>query len=305
MITGVLRARTVRPSCYQSHKTNDILSVLSTLSDADLIARLKGLALRARLAPKLDAPTVIRRVPAPPIESTPTPPATAEPTPSAALPAPAVAVPPSADAVARAAVTSLSPDRYKIQLTIGGDTLEKLRCARDMLSHAIPSGDDAAVLDRALEVLLVELAKKKFAVGRKPRPSAGCKDEGDIPSAVKRVVYVRCRGRCTFVGADGHRCEERRFIQFHHLDARALGGKATADRITLRCRAHNDYEGRLLFGRRRRNGGAGAVGEDRYAYGTSNLLRNKLGSTDRAPGLSPPPPPACSRTASRAMCSRT
>ena len=63
----------------------------------------------------------------------------------------------------RAAVTPLSPDRYKLQLTIGGDILEKLRLAKDMLSHAIPSGDDAAVLDRALTALLVDLARKKFA----------------------------------------------------------------------------------------------------------------------------------------------
>ena len=39
-------------------------------------------------------------------------------------------------------VTPLSPDRYKLQVTIGGATLEKLRLAKDMLRHAIPSGDD-------------------------------------------------------------------------------------------------------------------------------------------------------------------
>ena len=163
-----------------------------------------------------------------------------------------------------AAVTPLSPDRYKIQLTIGGDTLDKLRLAKDMLSHAVPSGDDAAVLDRALSALLVELAKKKFAQTRRRR-SRGPKDDSDISAAVKCVVYVRDRGRCTFVGAHGHRCEERRYVQFHHMDARARGGKATPDNITLRCRAHNDYEGRLLFGKRRRNDGAGVVKEDRPA----------------------------------------
>ena len=47
-----------------------------------------------------------------------------------------------------AEVTPLSPDRYKYQLTIGGSTLEKLRLAKDMLRHALPSGDDEAILDR-------------------------------------------------------------------------------------------------------------------------------------------------------------
>ncbi len=98
--------------------------------------------------------------------------------------------------VGPAAVMALSPDRYKLQLTIGGDTLEKLRLAKDMLGHAIPSGDDAAILDRALTALLVELAKKKFSDTRHP----------------------------------------------HRPDV--LGGKATVDQIQLRCRRHNDYEGR-------------------------------------------------------------
>jgi hypothetical protein len=51
-------------------------------------------------------------------------------------------------------VTPFAPDRYRLQVTIGGATLEKLRLAKDMLRHAIPTGDDAAVLDRALTALL-------------------------------------------------------------------------------------------------------------------------------------------------------
>jgi Domain of unknown function (DUF222) len=152
------------------------------------------------------------------------------------------------------AVMSLSPDRYKFQLTIGGETLEKLRLAKDMLGHAIPSGDDAAVLDRALTALLASLAKKKFADTRQPRPSGGTKAAAcDPPAKVKRAVWLRDLGRCAFIGTNGHRCNERRFLEFHHVDPRALGGEASVDLIQLRCRRHNDYEGRLYFGKRRRD----------------------------------------------------
>jgi hypothetical protein len=157
-------------------------------------------------------------------------------------------------------VSPLSPDRYKLTVTIGGDTLEKLRLAKDMLGHAIPSGDDAAVLDRALTLLLADLARKKFADTPKPRPSRGNKTTGGrktptrhIPATVKRVVWVRDLGRCAFIGATGHRCNERRFVEFHHLDPYALGGEASVDKIELRCQRHNDYEGRLYFGKRRRD----------------------------------------------------
>src|SRR6202008_4946867 len=116
---------------------------------------------------------------------------------------------------------------------------------------AIPSGDAAAVLDRALTSLLVELAKKKFAQAAKPRASRGA-ERGNVSAAVRRAVWVRDRGRCAFIGSGGHRCDGRRFIEFHHLDPKALGGEASVDNIELRCRHHNDYEGRLWFGKRRR-----------------------------------------------------
>jgi hypothetical protein len=50
------------------------------------------------------------------------------------------------------------------------EVLEKLRLAKDMLGHAIPSGDDAAILGRALTALLGQLARKKFTDTRPAPP---------------------------------------------------------------------------------------------------------------------------------------
>ncbi|PYQ06766.1 MAG: hypothetical protein DMF83_11325 [Acidobacteria bacterium] len=235
----------------------------------------------ARLSPRPDVPASVRRLPTSRPASVPL----AAPVPASASPAPApvsvatpAPVPPAHPLpVGPVAVTPLSPDRYKLQLTIGGDTLEKLRLAKDMLGHAIPSGDDAAILDRALTALLVELAKKKFADTGKPRPSRGTKAGARDPSApVKRAVWLRDLGRCAFVGTTGHRCNERRFIEFHHIDPHALGGEATVDQIQLRCRRHNDYEGRLYFGKRRRGGDRGIVREDPARYRSCHSTPGEL-----------------------------
>jgi hypothetical protein len=114
-------------------------------------------------------------------------------------------------------VTPLSPDRYRVQVTIGGDTLEKLRLAKDLLRHAVPSGDEATILDRALTALLADLAQRKFAAAEKPRPSGGtATGSRHIPAEVKRAVWLRGLGRCAFVGTNGHRCSERGFLEFHH-----------------------------------------------------------------------------------------
>jgi len=134
----------------------------------------------ARLSPRPDVAASVRRLPTLRLEALPpaaTPVAPGASAMDPAAPAPPAPVPQETGLTAepltvpRAAVVPLSPDRYKLQLTIGGETLEKLRLAKDMLSHAIPSGDDAAVLDRALTALLADLARKKFADTPKSRRS--------------------------------------------------------------------------------------------------------------------------------------
>jgi len=264
----------------------------------------------ARLSPRPDVTASVRRLPAVRLQASapaedpaaPGTPATDPAAPDSAVSVTTVSVPTetglSAEpfSVPRAAVTPLSPDRYKLQLTIGGDTLEKLRLAKDMLSHAIPSGDDAAVLDRALTALLGELARKKFADTRKPRRSrARDLRARDAAAAVKRAVWVRDLGRCAYIGPRGHRCNERRFVEFHHLDPYALGGEATVENIELRCRRHNDYEGRLYFGKRRRDG-TGAVREEAISHRAqplepANSFQNKLAgsasASTRSAGVEP------------------
>lgn len=202
----------------------------------------------ARLAPAPDVPAVVRKLPtrtAPAAAVVPgLLPATAvtavESEPAAATAsAPATA---SANAV-RAIVSALAPERYKLQLTISGDTLEKLRLAKDMLRHAVPSGDDAELLDRALTALLAELAKKKFAASDKPQPARGvAPGSRHIPAEVKRAVFLRDFGRCAFIGTAGRRCGERAFIEFHHLRPYVHGGPATIDNLELRCGRHNRHE---------------------------------------------------------------
>jgi hypothetical protein len=164
-------------------------------------------------------------------------------------------------------VTPLAPDRYRLQCTIGGSTLEKLRLAKDLLRHAIPSGDDAAILDRAFTALLADLARTKFAAADNPHPPrAAAPGSRHIPADVKRAVFVRDLGRCAFVGADGRRCNERAFVEFHHVQPYAAGGEASVANIQLRCRRHNDYEARAFFGTVRVGDGSGFAGEPVTPY---------------------------------------
>jgi hypothetical protein len=162
----------------------------------------------------------------------------------------------------RPMVRPLAPARYEIRFTADEETREMLELAQDMLGHAVPSGDLAQVFARSLRALVEDLARKKFAATEEPRKSRGQKEDSrNIPSVVKRMVFVRDRGRCAFVAPGGHRCGARRFIEFHHLDPYGAGGKPTVDNIQLRCGAHNRYDAQLFYGPGKRRGGVDVVRE--------------------------------------------
>jgi hypothetical protein len=114
--------------------------------------------------------------------------------------------------------------------------------SKALLSHAIPSGDIAQVLARALKAAIPLLERQKFgAITRRPHPERtfASVQKRHIPAQVRRAVWKRDQGQCTFVSASGTRCKARRFLEFDHMDPVARGGEATVERMRLRCRAHN------------------------------------------------------------------
>jgi hypothetical protein len=247
--------------------------------------------LLARCSPMPDAPPSVRKLPAPrmpvpPPEAVPQPMVPQPMVPQPMVPQPMVPQPMVPEPVVpspsrhRPPVTPLAPARYQITFTASASTREKLRCAQDLLRHAVPSGDTAEVIDRALTVLLDDLARKKLASTDRPRSSQGpAAGSRHVPAGVKRAVWVRDGGRCAFVGQGGRRCGERGFIEFHHVEPYARGGPPTIGNVQLRCRAHNAYEADLEFGPRR-PGGEWAVHEACALYGSAQATRS---GTSRPP----------------------
>src|SRR5712692_2903976 len=228
--------------------------------------------------PKPDVASSVRKLPAAhagPAQLDVTPPARSD-----AIAVLQVASPMSAPASARRPVVSpLAPARYEIRFTANAQTREKLRQAQDLLRHAIPTGEVAEVIDRALTALLEDLARKKFAATKRPRASRGtAPGSRDIAAKVRRAVWLRDRGACAFVSKSGRRCNEEAFVQFHHVDPHAVGGEATTGNIQLRCGAHNRYEGELFYGH-------GRPAERATLPGKSKPLAGEKG--DRAIGPSP------------------
>jgi hypothetical protein len=117
----------------------------------------------ACLAPKSDAAPLVRKLPA--FTRPAEPPVTLAPV----LPDVPAQGPVPAQDPPRARIAPLAEDRYLLRVTISADTQRKLRQAQDLLRHTIPSGDQAAILDRALTLLVDQLQRARFAQARQPR----------------------------------------------------------------------------------------------------------------------------------------
>ncbi|HKU41852.1 MAG TPA: HNH endonuclease signature motif containing protein [Polyangiales bacterium] len=153
----------------------------------------------------------------------------------------------------RSTVSPLGADRYKVQFTASKQLHDKLRQAQDIMRHEIATGAVEQVLERALDLLIGDRMKRRFGQTSKPRrarSNAAPKPGGrHIPNAVKREVIERDGSRCTFVGTDGKRCEQRGWLQLHHEDPYARGGTATSDNIHVMCAPHNRLLAERDFGR--------------------------------------------------------
>jgi hypothetical protein len=226
---------------------------LTKESSLGLLRRAEGMSKRkieelvAELVPKPDVPAKIRKLPVPKAQQTKSTPASA-PTEAPLFGAPA----PSAPSTRRpsANVEPLAPARYKIEFTADQALHDKIEKARELLRHRIPSGDLVATVDQAFTLLVDKLEKERFGLTKSPRkPTHPPSDSSRrVPNSVKREVYERDGGQCTYVDARERRCTGRGMLEYDHITPFALGGKSTTDNTRLRCRAHNQLHAEQTYG---------------------------------------------------------
>src|SRR6187401_83786 len=85
----------------------------------------------------------------------------------------------------------LSASRYRVEFTASSEICEKLERARELLSHSLPSGDLATLLERALDELIAREVRRREGAGvpRKQRElTAGSRH---VPVEVARAVWER------------------------------------------------------------------------------------------------------------------
>jgi len=241
----------------------------------------------ATLQPRPAVPESIRRLPTRRVEAPSEPPSPlfAAPPPVSATPSaepgsghernvnsPLVPVAVAAE-VRRPKVEPLNATQHSIRFTAGSEFMELLTEARSVLSHVVPDGSLEGILRECMKKALEACAKRQRGAtkdgGTRVVALASADVQPDsaespetrmnskrklwkkrsryVPAAVRRAVWKRDGGRCTFVGPDGTRCGSTHMLQLDHLRPFALGGESTVENLTLHCVAHNLLRARLHF----------------------------------------------------------
>ncbi len=171
-------------------------------------------------------------------------------------------------------VDPLTAELSRLSTTVSRRFLQKLKSAREGLGHAIPGATTEQVLEAALDLLLEKQAKARGQVKR-PRavlpPTATPtpipvqppvepnfaeplhRREGHreaIPAAVKRAVWERDQGRCTWPLDSGGVCGSMHRLELDHVDPWSKGGEPTQANLRLLCGRHNHVAARRAFGTR-------------------------------------------------------
>ena len=186
-----------------------------------------------------------------------------------------------------ATIEAVGRKRYDVRFTASAELREKLERLQALMRSSVADGDLGRIIDIAITEKLERVEARRFAKTPKPRKSLAETDTRPssryIPAAVRRAVYERDGGRCTFRDENGRRCSRRDDVEYHHKHGFARGGQHSPANVTLLCRPHNSYLAELDYGKEvmarfRRSASGGAAPLDVYGD------RIAVQARPRAPG---------------------
>jgi hypothetical protein len=150
--------------------------------------------------------------------------------------------------LARLPVTG--PQQYQVQFSTTEEHVQLIERAKALLARRAPGKSLGELHLQAMKLLVATLEKQRFAVTERPRqePPAPRQRGRHIPANVRRAVFERDGGRCSFVDERGERCRETHCLEFHHRQPFGKQGPHTVENVTLHCSSHNALAAEFDFG---------------------------------------------------------
>jgi 5-methylcytosine-specific restriction endonuclease McrA len=69
-----------------------------------------------------------------------------------------------------------------------------------------------------------------------------------IPKALQDKIFTRDKGRCTYRGTNGVRCNSTWNLHIDHRKPYAMGGDHSVSNLRLLCAKHNQLEAERIYG---------------------------------------------------------
>lgn len=150
--------------------------------------------------------------------------------------------------------------RVKLECVVDEAVAKKLERAKDLLRVKYPKGGLNDILNEALDALLDKKDPSRKLFRKKSAPISQNKTNQNklnqnketttrhIPAPIRRQVWQRDTGQCSYKSPNGKRCGERGNLHLDHVRPFALGGKHSKENLRLLCRTHNLYRAQQTFG---------------------------------------------------------
>ena len=172
------------------------------------------------------------------------------------------AVPPEPGALANASTNSqtggtqsstivATQPKVYIQFLADQSFMAKYRTATALLSNKLPRLTFEAVFVALIEEFIRrhEPSQRHVRRERAMAPGHHAGDRTPIPLRTRDAVFARDRGRCTYVGSDGKRCDETIRLHVDHIKPVARGGTNDIANLRLLCARHNQLQAERILGR--------------------------------------------------------
>jgi hypothetical protein len=107
----------------------------------------------------------------------------------------------------RTVLKPLSPERYRVQFTVGQEDYEKLRRLQALLRREVPNGDPGSLFTRGLSLLLEKVEKEKLGATHRARRTSQTqperkrhvdgRDKGTYATRIRSGTDTRLQDRST------------------------------------------------------------------------------------------------------------
>jgi 5-methylcytosine-specific restriction endonuclease McrA len=133
-------------------------------------------------------------------------------------------------------------------VTVDNEVLAQLKAVRDRFAHQLPEGasmaDVIAFMAKVTAASAPENKPVRVTGSRKTSLPTSVVRTRYIPTVVKRAVWRRDGGACSFVSKiNGKTCGSRHRLQMDHIRPFSMGGKSDEpENLRLLCFQHNQAE---------------------------------------------------------------